>query len=115
MAITEEAGGTQTATVTTEHTLTTITAEGVFQLFVDMDEMVAGDELELRADLEVRAGGTAKTVFYGTWSDLQGDDGLIAASPPIPKVTDTDLIFTLLQAAGTSRDFIWSVYEYENA
>ena len=115
MAITEEAGATQTATVTTEHTLTTITAEGVFQLFVDMDELVAGDSLELRADLEVRAGGTAKTVFFGTWANDQGDDGVIAASPPIPKVANTDLIFTLLQATGTSRDFIWSVYEYENA
>lgn len=115
MAVTEEAGGTQTATVTTEHTLTTITAEGVFQLVVDMDEMVAGDELELRADLELRAGGTAKTVFFGTYAHDQGNDAVIAISPPIGKVVSTDLIFTLLQAAGTSRDFIWSVYEYENA
>jgi hypothetical protein len=115
MAVTEKAGGTQTATVTTEHTLTTITAEGVFQLVVDLDNMVNADELELRADLEVRAGGTAKTLFFATYADDQGADNVIAISPPIPKVVNTDLIFTLLQAAGTSRDFIWSVYEYENA
>ena len=115
MAVTEEAGATQTATVTTEHVLTTITAEGVFQLIVDLDEMVAGDELELRMDLEVRAGGTAKTLFFGTYAHDQGLDAVVAMSPPVGKVANTDLICTLKQTAGTSRDFIWAVYEYENA
>ncbi|KKM02265.1 hypothetical protein LCGC14_1786200, partial [marine sediment metagenome] len=79
------------------------------------DNMVAADELELRVDLELRAGGTAKTVFSATYAHDQGNDAVIAMSPPIPKVTNTDLIFTLKQAAGTSRNFIWSVYEYANA
>lgn len=115
MAITEEAGGTQLTVINTEHTLTTIVAEGVFQLFVDMDPLVNGDELELRADLELRAGGTAKTVFFATYAHDQGADGVVAASPPIPKVTNTDLIFTLKQVAGAVRTFTWTVYEYENA
>ena len=115
MAVTENAGGTESVTVDATSTLVTITAEGVYQLVVDLDELVNGDALEIRAKLEVRATGTAKVVFFATYMHDQGADGNIVISPPIPKVASTDLIFELLQTDGTERDFIWSVYEYANA
>ena len=40
MAITQKASGTQTATIDTEHTLTTITDAGVFQILVDVVNIV---------------------------------------------------------------------------
>lgn len=115
MSVTEKAGGTADVTLDVTATLTTITDAGVFQLVVDLDELVAADALEIRAKLELRAAGTAKVVFMATYANDQGADGNIAISPPIPKVTNTDLIFELLQTDGTARDFIWSVYEYANA
>ena len=115
MTVTENAGGTADVVVDTPLTLATITAAGVFQLVVDLDELVAADALEIRVKLEIRAGGTAKGVFFATYANDQGSDGVIAISPPIPKVTNTDLIFELLQTDGTARDFIWSIYEYANA
>lgn len=115
MAVTENAGGTADVTVDSVETLVTITGEGVFQLVVDIDELVAGDALEIRAKLEVRAAGTAKVLFFATYANEPGADGNIVMSPPIPKVASTDLIFELLQTDGTQRDFIWAVYEYANA
>ncbi len=115
MAVTENAGGTANVVVDTPLTLATITGEGVFQLVVDLDELVDADALEIRMKLEVRAGGTAKVVFFATYMHDQGADGNIVISPPIPKVASTDLIFELLQTDGVARDFIWSIYEYANA
>ena len=115
MSVTEKAGGTESVTVDAVSTLVTITDAGVFQLVVDLDELVAADALEIRIKLEVRATGTAKVVFFATYANDQGSDGGITISPSIHKVSNTDLIFELLQTDGTERDFIWSVYEYANA
>jgi len=115
MAITEGTGGTHTPSGTSAETLVTITDAGVYQMVVDVDNLVAGDELELRAQLEVRAGGSAKTLFYAAYAHDQGDDATVVLSPPIPKVASTDLILTLAQPVGTARAFIWSVYDYGNA
>ncbi len=45
---TSESSGDQTAVVTTEHTLDTITDAGTYVLYVDTSNMVLIDELELR-------------------------------------------------------------------
>ena len=115
MAVTENTGGTQTATINTEHTLATITDAGVFQLLVDLEPMVDGDELELRIDIEVRTAGTPRTAFYATYAHEQGVDAQISISPPIPSVASADWIATLKQTAGTGRTFTWAIYEYGNA
>jgi hypothetical protein len=54
MAITEAFSGSE-AVSTTEHSLTTDTAgpdasttDGIFQLFLDVNDMVAGDQLQIR-------------------------------------------------------------------
>lgn len=113
MAVTEKASGTQTATVDTEHTLTTITDAGVYQLLVDVNAMVDGDELELRIDIKVLTGSTARTVFYATLAHEQGVDANVIVSPPIPSIYS--IAFTLLQDAGTGRAYDWAIYEYGNA
>lgn len=115
MAVTEKAGGTQLTVIDTEHTLATITDAGVFQLLVDMEPMVDGDELELRIDIEVRTGGTPRTAFFATYAHEQGVDSQIAISPPVPSVASADWIATLTQTGGSVRTFTWAIYEYGNA
>ena len=94
---------------TTEHVLATIAAAGTYQLVVDTSNMVFGDTVELRIKVKVRTGSTAKEVFYSAYSGAQGDD-VIKLSPPTP--APFQLIATLKQTVGTSRNFDRSIYEY---
>ena len=58
--------GTQTATVTTEHTLDTETTNGVFVLVVDTAAMLSGatpDELELRIYYTCLTSGTERLAY----------------------------------------------------
>lgn len=81
MAISEAFAGTE-AVSTTEHSMTTDTAgpdvetsDGVFQIFLDVSDMVAGDELQIRVYEKVQSSGTQRIVYQ---SNLVGPQ-----SPPI--------------------------------
>lgn len=105
MAVTVEASGTQTATINTEHTLSSPTAAKVFALSVDTNAMVNGDVLELRVNRKVLSGGTERLVFYAVFSNVQSEP--IKCSVPV--VAPFGASFTLKQTAGTGRAFPWSV------
>jgi hypothetical protein len=105
MAVTSAASGTQTATVTTEHTLGTITDAGVYVLVVDTANMVLGDFLELRLKTKCASGGTSRLAYLASYAHVQGDPNKYS----IPVPVDTEIIATLKQAAGTSRDFPWNI------
>jgi len=69
MAITEAFAGSE-AVSTTEHSLTTDTAgpdvetsDGVFQVFLDVSDMVTGDELQIRVYEKVQSGDTQRIVY----------------------------------------------------
>lgn len=81
MAISEAFAGTE-AVSTTEWSMTTDTAgpdadttDGVYQIFLDVSDMVAGDELQIRVYEKVGAASTQRIVWQ---SNLVG-----AQSPPI--------------------------------
>ena len=81
MAISEAFAGSE-AVSTTEHSLTTDTAgpdvetsDGVFQVFLDVSDMVAGDELQIRVYEKVQAADTQRVVYQ---ANLVGPQ-----SPPI--------------------------------
>ena len=81
MAIAELYSGTE-AVSTTEWSLTTDTAgpdvdttDGVFQVWLDVSDMIAGDELQIRVYEKVRSADTQRIVWQAT---LVG-----AQSPPI--------------------------------
>ena len=114
MAVTAQGSGTQTATVTTEHTLLDVAVPGTFTLHVDCVNMVALDVLELRIYQIVLTGGTRRVAYFQRWSDVQPVDDIIKISVPISnELTDSgSLRFTLKQAAGTSRNFPWKVLKY---
>jgi hypothetical protein len=108
------ASGTQTATVTTEHYLTSPNVAGTFTLHVDTVNMQAGDVLELRIYQMVLTGGTGRVAYYARFDGTQPTDDLIKISVPISNdLTDTNALrFSLKQAFGTSRDFPWKVLKY---
>lgn len=109
MSLTITASGTQSATVTTEHTLTTLTGAKTFTLHVDCNAMSHGsgtaDELELRIKANVLSAGTERVVYMATFVGAQ--DIPIKVSLPVP-VPQTATV-TLKQTAGTGRSFPWAI------
>lgn len=114
MTVAAFASGTQSATVTTEHFLSSPNEAGVFTLHVDLVNMVAGDYVELRVYQMVLTGGTQRVAYLYTFQGAQPTDGLIAISVPISnELTDTNsLRFSLKQTLGTSRNFPWKVLKH---
>lgn len=114
MTVAAHASGTQSASVGTEHFLTSPAVEGVFTLHVDLVNMAAGDYVELRVYQMVLTGGTQRVAYLETFQGAQPADGLIAISVPIGnELTDANsLRFSLKQTLGTGRDFPWKVLKY---
>ena len=108
MAISEAYSGSQTATISTEHTLNTSTPEttdGIYQVWVDTANMVAGDIVELRVKEKVISSGTIRQVMVTTLSGAQSDIAWV--SPSLILLHGWDV--TLKQTAGTGRVFPWSI------
>lgn len=114
MAVTAFASGTQTATVGTEHFLSSPNVAGVYTLHIDLNAMASGDVVEVRVYQMVLTAGTQRVaqIFYLT--DAQSTDGKILISDPIGnELTDANsLRFSLKQTAGTGRSFPWKVLTY---
>ena len=79
MAISELYSGTE-AVSTTEHSMTTDTAgpdvdttDGIFQIFLDVSDMVAGDELQIRVYEKCRSGDTQRIVYQSSLFGAQAD------------------------------------------
>jgi len=114
MAVTAFASGTQTATVTTEHTLSDVNEAGTYTLHVDSINLVAGDVVELRVYQMVLAAGTRRVCFFAQFHGAQPVDDLIKVSVPISnELTDAGALrFTLKQTFGTSRNFPFKVLKH---
>lgn len=114
MAVTAQASGTQTATVTTEHFLSSPNVAGTFTLHVDTVNMAAGDVLELRVYQMVLTGGTQRVAYFAAYAGVQATDDLIKISVPISnELTDANALrFSLKQTFGTGRNFPWKVLKY---
>ncbi|MGE5768338.1 MAG: hypothetical protein ACM35H_14210 [Bacteroidota bacterium] len=111
------AHGTQTASIGTEHTLSTQTGSGIFTIVVNLKNLADGDRVVLRAYAKVLTGDSqAWLVYEGTYDHKQGDGSavgssalgeVLAASPPV--VSPFSVSFTLKQTVGTGRAFDWRV------
>jgi len=102
-----ESSGTQSAVISTEHTLASLTSARVFTFFVDTVNMQSGDTLELRVKTKVLTGGTLRVAYFQSYSGAQNTDDLIKISVPLPSDIQAD--FTLKQTAGTGRQYAWKV------
>lgn len=102
-----EASGTQAATVTTEHVLSTLTVSKSLQCQVDISPLVAGEYVELKVKSKILSGGTTRTVLSGifSWRDAAIDPIVILE----PMISDQELVFTLKQMNGTTRSFPWKI------
>lgn len=110
MAISEAYTGTQTAVVSTEHTLNTTTPEttdGIYQLFVDVANLAAGDALEIRVKEKVVSAGSSRVIFASILVGAQGADSAAWVSPSLILLHGWDM--TIKQTAGTARTFPWSI------
>lgn len=108
MAISEAYTGSQTATINTEHVLNTTTPEttdGIYQLYIDVAAMVAGDVTEIRIKEKCRTGDTQRQVLVSTLAGAQSDP--LWCSPSLILMNGWDM--TLKQTAGTGRAFPWSI------
>jgi hypothetical protein len=114
MTVTAYASGTQSASVGTEHFLSSPNLAGVFTLHVDLINMQAGDQVELRVYQMILTGGTQRVAYVETFQGVQSDDNMIAISVPISnELTDTNsLRFSLKQTLGSSRNFPWKVLKH---
>lgn len=99
-----DSSGSQTAVISTEHSLATPTTIGNYRLSVDTVNLVNGDLLELRC-YDMVDGTNYRQVYKGTYQHIQTNVGKI--SPDVAVTTQGK--FTLKQTAGTGRVFPWSL------
>lgn len=117
MAISEFASGTK-AVDTTEwsiadvstangeaySTATPLTTDGIYQVFLDVSDMVAGDQLQIRIYEKVRSGDTQRVVYEAILTGVQAQP--IWASPSLILLHGWDV--TLDALAGTIT-VLWSI------
>lgn len=103
MAITEAFAGSE-AVSTTEHSCTTDTAgpdvetsDGVFQVFLDVSDMIAGDQLQIRVYEKVQSTSTQRIVYQAYLTGAQSEP--IWVSPSLILLHGWDV--TLDALAGT--------------
>lgn len=114
MAVTAEASGTQTAVISTEHTLRDVNAAGTYTLHADCFNLATGDVVELRIYQMILTAGTRRVAYYQRYAGVQPTDDMIKISVPISnELTDSGALrFTLRQTHGTGRNFPWKVLKY---
>lgn len=86
MAITEAFAGSE-AVGATEHSCTTDTAgpdvetsDGVFQVFLDVSDMIAGDQLQIRIYEKVQSTSTQRIVFQAILTGAQSEPVWVSPS-----------------------------------
>lgn len=108
MAITQEASGSQTATIGTEHTLATISTNKTFVAYVDASALVAGEYLELKCKRNTRTADTTRIIHTRIVSWLEA-----AVTPiikmPVDSAGASAYVVTLKQLSGTGRAFPWAI------
>ena len=111
MAITEAFAGTESVT-TSEWSITTDTAgpdvetsDGVFQVFLDVSDMVAGDILRIKFYEKVQAADTQRCFHEVILREVQSTP--IWVSPSFILMNGWDV--TLYAVAGTNITVTWSI------
>jgi hypothetical protein len=111
MSLAVHSEGSQTATLTTEHTLATITTglPKTLVLGVDAGALADGETLTLRIYSILRSGGTERLDQEAVFVHQQGVP--IKRSIPVP--ADVSFKATLRQDGGTGRAFPWKIWSLD--
>ena len=105
MALAAAANGTQTATINTEHALSTQTTVGIYVLRVDCGAMASGDTTIIRVKTKTLTGGTSRIEQEVSLTGAQAKPNWV--SDPVP--VDVEIAVTLTQTAGTGRAYPWKL------
>lgn len=106
-----EANGTQSATISTEHTLgSQVTTLGTFMLICNLENLVDGDEVTLRAYQEtLAASGSTELLDEATFKNAQGR--IVVQFGLTTNING--LTYKLEQTAGTGRNFEWEIIQVD--
>jgi hypothetical protein len=113
MAITEAYSGTVSVTGTeyscpnaaTYSSGSSMTADGVYQVFLDTGDMVFGDQLQIRIYEKVRSGGSQRVIYEAILTGTMADSWV---SPSLILLHGWDV--AVKQLAGTSGITVeWSI------
>lgn len=111
MAITEAYGNSATIG-TTEYslpnnstTLTPITDDGVYQVFLDLANLTVTEEYLIQVKEKVTSGGSQRGVFAATVLGAQGEPAWV--SPSLVLLHGWDV--TITKVAGTDSTIEWSI------
>lgn len=107
MATSVKTSGSQTATLTTEHTLATITDAGVYVLSLDASNLVGVEELVLKIYGKARSSDSEALIFTASFTGPQIEK--LKQSPAL--LSPHHWRATLTQYGGTGRAFPWAVYQ----
>jgi hypothetical protein len=112
MAISEAFVDTGTSISTTEWSLTndssslaTQTDDGIYQLFLDVNALAAGDVFTVKAYEKVYGAATQRVIQTWTLSGAQADP--VFVTPPLILIHGWD--FSIIKTTGTDRSIAWSV------
>lgn len=110
MAIAESHTGSATIG-TTEYslpnastTLTPITTDGVYQVFVDTGNMAIGDVYRIAVKEKITSAGSQREIYAATLTGTQTDNWV---SPSLILIHGWDV--TVTKIAGTDRSISWSI------
>lgn len=110
MTVQVNTSGSQTCTVTTEHTLATVTDARVLVAAFDFNASANGatpDLFEIRIYTKTRSSDTER--LLKVWSIIGAQSEVAWESPP--KISPHHYKLTLKQTQGTSRAVPWAIYE----
>lgn len=111
MAIAQSYSGTETVG-TTEHSMTTDTAgpdatvaTGIYQAFIDLNALAAGDVFAFKVYEKVLSGSTQRLVYSAHFANVQAQPNWV--SPSLVLIHGWDM--TLTKVSGTDRSIDWSI------
>lgn len=111
MAISEAYSGTETVSTTEwsltgdDNSLDAITTDGIYQCFLELNNLAAGDVFEFRVYEKVLSGSTQRLVFSATFNGAQGEP--VWVSPALVLMHGWDM--SLDRIAGSDRAISWSI------
>jgi len=105
--VTVSSNGTQTAVISTEHTLYNPVTSKFFTAYVDLTNMTSTDTTEIRVYVIAKTAGSYIQYYMMSYTGVQTNP--LVYIPPLP--SDIGWKLTLKQTAGTGRTYDWKVYE----
>lgn len=98
---------TELSIVSGTSTLQTITTDGIYQAFLDLNALALGDSFEFKIYEKVAGASTKRVAFTATFNNAQGANDAIWVSPSLVLINGWDM--TLIKLSGTDRSIGYSI------